>query len=112
MEVYIKSKNSLDELAQQLRNVLKLPKENQTSYQKEQKRHGLNMGGDYYLFESSDGILKLVENVGEMSVEERKDWNYYILVESDEKNEEQIAELIGQKLTASGINAKLDDIAV
>ena len=112
MEVYIKSKNSLEELAQQLRNVLKLPKENQTSYQKEQKRHGLNMGGDYYLFESSDGILKLVENVGEMSVEERKDWNYYILVESDEKNEEQIAELIGQKLTASGINAKLDDIAV
>ncbi len=107
MEVYIKSKNSLDELAQQLRNVLKLPNENQTLYQKEQKRHGLNMGGDYYLFESVDGILSLVENAGEMLVEERKNWNYYILVESDEKSEEQIAELIQQKLTASSMNAEL-----
>lgn len=112
MEVYIKSKNSLDELAQQLRSILKLSNENQTSYQKEQKRHGSNMGGDYYLFESSDGVLKLVENAGEMSVEERKDWNYYVLVESDEKNEEQIAESIQQKLTASGMNSKLDDIAI
>lgn len=112
MEVYIKSKNSLDELAQQLRNVLKLSNENQTSYQREQKRHGLNMGGDYYLFERSDGTLKLVENSGEMLVEERKDWNYYILVESDEEDEEQIAELLQQNLNASDIKAEFDDVAV
>ncbi len=112
MEVYIKSKNSLDELALQLRNALKLSNENQTSYQREQKRHGLNMGGDYYLFERSDGVLKLVENVGEMLVEERKDWDYYILVESDEKDEGQIAELLQQNLTASSIKAEFDDIAI
>lgn len=112
MEIYIKSENSLDELAQQLRNVLNLSNENQTSYQKEQKRHGLNMGGDYYLFENADGILKLVANAGEMLVEERRDWNYYVLVESNEKNEEQAAELIQEKFIVSNMNAELDDIAV
>lgn len=111
MEVYIKSENSLDGLARQLRNVLELPNHNRSSYQKEQKRHGLNMGGDYYLFEKSDEILKLVENTGEMLVEERKDWNYYILVESDEEDEEQIAKLLRQKLNAAGMKAESDNIA-
>jgi len=112
MEVYIKSKDSLDELAQQLRNILELSNENQTSNQREQKRYGLNMGGDYYLFERSNGTLKLVENSGEMLVEERKDWDYYILVESDEEDEEQIAELLQQNLTASSMKAEFDDIAI
>ncbi len=112
MEVYIKSENSLDELAQRLRDVLKLSNENQTSYQKEQKRYGLNVGGDYYLFERPNEVLKLVENAGKMLVEERKDWNYYIFVESDEKDKEQIAELLQQNLNASSIEAEFDDVAV
>lgn len=112
MEVYIKSKISLDEVAQQLRSVLKLPNENQTSYQRDQKRNGLNMGGDYYLFENSDGVLRLVKNSGEMLVEERKDWNYYVLVESDDKDEKEIAEFIQQKLNSVSVNAEFDDIAI
>ncbi len=52
MEIYFKTDMAFDALAQTLRETLNLPDRNRLPYAVEQKRHGINRGGDYYLFDA------------------------------------------------------------
>jgi hypothetical protein len=60
MEAYIKTKLNLDEVAGLVRAAVNAAAENQTTYQREQRRQSVNYGGVYYLFEVFGLTLILV----------------------------------------------------
>ena len=115
-EVYIKTESSLDELALRLKEVLNLPKENQSNFSKDQRRSSTNKGGAYYLFEVLGFTLELIRNKGEVEIPERAEWNYYLLIYSDEVVSDEtavatLADHICAIIKKSGIEADVDSLS-
>ena len=82
MEIYIKTDLSLDALAEALRETLNLPEKNRAPHAQEQRRYGVNFGGEYYSFEALGIWLNLLKNAGEVEIPERSSFPYYLLAES------------------------------
>jgi hypothetical protein len=76
MELYIKTSQDIDSLANQcdrlsiLRHRISLPTRG------EQRRESTNRGGIYYLFEVLELALMLIRNHGEIEIPEREDYDY------------------------------------
>ena len=115
MEVYLRGESSLEALAQRLRELLNIPLENKTSYQREQKRTGVNMGGEYFLFEIFGLTLTLLTNSGEVQIPERPDWPYYLLVTGkygiDPHLIDATAEYLAQLARTAGLEAEADSLS-
>ena len=115
MEVYFRGETSLDALAQRLRELLNIPLQNKSPYQREQKRIGANMGGDYFLFEIFGLTLTLLNNSGEVEILERRDWPYYLLVSGHDGVDSQlidaIAEYLAQIAPRVGLEAEKDSLS-
>jgi hypothetical protein len=75
-ELYFRTKLSLDELAGRIRTAL--------SVGVSEKRDGANRGGLYYEMKVFGLTVELLVNRGEVEIPERQDWQYYMLVYSDE----------------------------
>lgn len=114
-EVYLRGESNLDALAQRLRELLNIPAQNRSPHQREQKRIGANMGGDYFLFEIFGLTLTLLKNSGEIEIPERKDWPYYLLVTGDDGVDSQlidaIAEYLAQTARRVGLEAETDSLS-
>ena len=68
MELLVKSDLALNEFACRLREILNIPESNRTRSRAEQRRYGVNRGGEYYLFESLGLWLLLIRNQGETEI--------------------------------------------
>jgi len=82
VEIYIKTDLTLDALAETLRETLNLPEKNRAAHAEDQKRYGVNYGGEYYSFEALGIWLNLLKNVGEVEIPERRAFPYYLLAEA------------------------------
>jgi hypothetical protein len=80
MEIFIKTAMGLDEVATILSKALNVAPENQTPYQRQQRRFSENYGGDYYLLEVFGTTIILVRNIGQVEIPERSGWPYYAIV--------------------------------
>jgi hypothetical protein len=70
LTIYLRSHLKLDALADQFRVVLNCNTQNQSSWQIDQRRYGLNIGGgEYYLFEIIGLEFQLISNKGEVIAE-------------------------------------------
>lgn len=83
MYVFIKDELSLEDLAKRLRDAMNIPEMNKKPYHVEQKRDGINMGGEYYLLETFGLNLTLLRNAGEAELPEWQEWAHYIFVEME-----------------------------
>jgi hypothetical protein len=115
LEVYLRGESSLDSLAERLRELLNIPRQNRTPYQREQKREGANMGGEYFLFEIFGLSLTLLNNTGEVQIPERQDWPYYVFLTVDAGVDHQIskaiAEYLAQIARRAGLEAEVDSLS-
>lgn len=76
LELYFRTKLSLDELAQTICKSLCVGRCEQ--------REGVNRGGMYFEMQVFGLTLELLSNQGEVEIPERAEWQYYMLVHSDE----------------------------
>lgn len=111
MEVYIKSKETLEFLASLLRSILNIPDTNFTEYQRDQKRDSLYYGGEYFLFEVLGLELKLVKNSGEAEIPERSDFSYYVIIDIGDFSNETACNEICKHLSRV-IEPHVDGVAV
>ena len=115
MEVYFKGESSLDSLSERLRELLNIPSQNKESYHRGQKRYGVNMGGEYYLFEIFGLTLRVLANKGEVEIPERADWPYYAFISVDCDTDRQIiktmTEHLAQVARRAGLQAEVDQLA-
>ncbi len=98
MEIYFKTDISLDALAKTLRETLNLPDHNRLPYARDQKRHGRNRGGDYYLFEAFGLELNLLRNAGEAAVPEHADCSYYLFAETGPEADLEMTDCITRQI--------------
>lgn len=114
MEAYIKTELDLDGVAHVLRAAVNAASENQTSYQREQRRESANYDGLYYLIEVFGLTLTLVRNSGEAAIDERAEWPYYIIVSSNAALADggrSMAEHLATLLRAQeGLEVTVDDL--
>lgn len=113
MEVYIQTDLSLDALATELREVLNLPAKNRSEHQRHQARHGVNLGGSYYLFEVLGCTFTLVANHGEVEIPEMTNFQYYLVVESgsDEGMDRAVAAQISATLANAGLVSAVESLS-
>jgi len=77
LETYIRSQEGIEKLAERLEKILGLGKV--------EARYGLNVGGGhYYRFRCLGFMMLLISNRGEVEIEERKDYDYYLLLAPDD----------------------------
>lgn len=109
--VFIRSDVSLDDVAAQLRLVLNLRSSNLKSFQREQRRDSVNMGGAYYLFEALGLELLLLANRGEVLIEERSDFAYFLAIaQAEDSMSAELAAHLSTCLAASGITAEAGEL--
>ena len=115
MGIYFKTDMAFDALAQTLRETLNLPDRNRLPYAVEQKRHGTNRGGDYYLFEAFGLELNLLRNTGEVAVPERAGCPYYLFAEVGPEADPEMADCITRQIYTvmrrSGLEVELGSLA-
>jgi hypothetical protein len=115
MEIYIKTNETLPQVAARLSSAVNVADQNPTEYQREQLRHSENHGGAYYLFEVLGLTIILVKNAGEVEVLERAGWPYYAIVQSDTASHEflrEIARHVARLLTSkSGFETDVADLS-
>lgn len=105
--VFLSSELDLDEIASALRRLLGLSTKNPTEYQRDQLRYSLNMGGTYYLFEVLGFELLLLVNRGEVLIEERSAFDYYLGISGvTAPVGEELAVRIARQLSECGIVAE------
>ena len=113
MYIYFRGESSLDSLAERLRELLNIPPQNKSSYCRDQKRYGVNRGGEYYLFETFGLELILINNKGEVEMPERADWPYYavlqIYCDTDHQIIKTMAEHLAQVARRAGLEAEVED---
>jgi hypothetical protein len=112
LKIYLRSDLKLDALADQFRSIVNCNTQNQSSWQIDQRRYGLNIGGgEYYLFEIMGLELQLIQNEGEVFEEMFSEYEYYIhcsqLEEVDHDLFKQCIIYIGQLLGVKGIANKV-----
>ena len=111
-EVYFATDMSLESFAGWLREVLNLPEINRSPYQVEQRRYGVNYGGDYYLFEALGFEFLLFRNQGEVEIPEYADYHLYLIVKSaDDALNRSMAENIARLVEAEGVATRVDSVA-
>lgn len=104
--VFIRTSRDLDNLAEQLRTLLNVGSVNPTSYQRDQRRESMNMGGTYYLFEVIGLELLLLRNSGEALIEEREDFSFYLAVRRGMDHVgEQVATHLAEQISSVGMVA-------
>jgi len=107
---------AFDALAQTLREILNLPDRNRLSYALDQKRHGSNRGGDYYLFEAFGLELNLLRNAGEVAVPERAECLYYLFAEAGPEADLEMTDCITRQIYTvmrrTGLEVELASLAV
>lgn len=115
MEIYFKTDMAFDALAQTLRETLNLPDRNRLPHAVDQKRHGRNRGGDYYLFEAFGLELNLLHNAGEVSIPERAECPYYLFAETGAETDPEMADCITRQIYAvmrrTGLEVELASLA-
>lgn len=114
MEIFIKSEDSLHELAKKIRQILNIGDTNVSSWIKEQYRDSINYGGEYYRFEVLGFELCLLSNKGEVEIEEQDEYPYFIVIEGAVKNignecSNKLALHISNTLSEKGIETLVDD---
>jgi len=111
-EVYFETTMGLETFANWLRDLLNLPTSNKSSYQREQQREGVNLGGTYYLFEVLGMELLLLRNMGETEIPERPTFPLYLVIRSGSAVLDQvIAEWIRELSCRGGIRAEVDSLS-
>lgn len=108
MPIFIKTEEGFDQLGQRLQSLLNVAAQNRTRGQNEQKRYGINFGGNYYLFEGFGLELYLLQNEGEIEYEEYAQWPYYIevgpaYVRKETGENDSIKRHLAEFLTAEGM---------
>jgi len=115
METYIKAEKDLHQMAALLSGLVNVASQNPTSYQKEQRRHSENRGGEYYLFEVFGLTLVLIRNADDGLIPERKDWPYYVVIECDGSSQEFLRALAGHLArllsSSSELEVQVDDLS-
>ena len=111
MEVYLSSENSIEAVAQKVRDLFDLATVNTTSYQQDQKRESVNYGGTYYLLESGDVLFTVVRNSGEAQIKERREYNYYIIVEGPSEIISEASQRLLNGFRADRVSAIADDLS-
>ncbi len=109
--ILIKTSMNLDQLAKQLKNLFNVADSNQTEFQKEQKRFGLNIGdGEYYLFEVLGLEIYLVNNKGSVSIGE-EEYSFYLTIthigEIQPNAYKSIVEYIANLLQKEGYDTRI-----
>jgi hypothetical protein len=116
MEIYFKTDMGFDALAQTLRETLNLPDRNRLPYAIDQKRHGSNRGGDYYLFEAFGLELNLLRNIGEVAVPERAEYPYYLFAEASLEADLEMTDCITRQIYTvmhrKGLEVELASLAI
>ncbi len=98
MELYFKTDKTLHELAIDIRSVLNISSVNQTSYQIVQSRYSDNFGGDYYIFEVLGLTLTLISNLGDIIIENKREYNYFLLIECETNDSTELLVNVGEHL--------------
>jgi hypothetical protein len=111
VEVFIKTSQDLDGLAETLRDILSLPGRNRSAYQADQAREGANYGGRYYLFEVLGLELYLLSNAGDAEIPGFPAFPYYLFLEgrsdADEQTLEHLTIYLRDVLRDAGIEAEI-----
>lgn len=110
----IKSDLVLDDLAAKLRKIANITDVNQCWHITGQKRESVNLGGVYYYFKVMGFIIHLLENQGEVQLDEVKDWPYFIFVERcsrpvDDTENDFIFQHLSGVLNEENINTQIYD---
>jgi len=106
-EIYFKTELSYPDLANHLRDILKIPYE---------ERESLNLGGgEYYLFKTKEWEFYLIRNEGEVEIPEREGWSYYLYAESLNGNvgEEAVdayTHELARTLKENGLDVEVDEL--
>ena len=115
MEIYIKTELTLDTLADTIRETLNLPDRNRALHAENQKRYGINYGGEYYTFEALGIWLNLLRNTGEVNIPERADFPYYLLAEAGAESDWETVDCLTRQVYAvlrrTGLNVDLASLA-
>ena len=115
MEIYIKTELSLDTLAETIRETLNLPERNRARHAEEQRRYGVNYGGEYYSFEALGIWLNLLKNAGEVEIPERTAFPYYLLAEAGAEADWEAVDCLTRQVYAvlrrTGLDVDLASLA-
>lgn len=115
MEVYLRTGLDIDEVASIIATAINVAPTNRSLHQRVQRRESLNRGGTYFLFETFGLELLLLQNLGEVQIPDRSEWNYYLLVASaDAGNSKFLAGIcmyLATILKKEGLEAEVDDLA-
>lgn len=113
MEIFIQTKKSYEELASQIRDILNVKNTNVSPEIHIQERYGLNIGGgEYFVFEGLGLQVYLIQNQGEVLIEEREEWPFYLYVEEEDAADEFLNTMtshLSKLLSTAGIQNELDD---
>jgi len=109
--IYIDSDLTIDELANQIRNITNCNISNKTKGQVDQQREGANMGGIYYLFELIGLEINLIKNEGEVFHEYFEEYEYYAFIKQAQDIEVELFKscvcYLGALFQVSGIPNKV-----
>ena len=109
--IFVKTSLSFDALAQKLREILNIPAINQSPWQIDQERESINHGGKYYLLETFGLELELLQNAGEVEIQEHADAPFYMLLNShyqiDLASIERLTEHLYQVLKQAGLEVTI-----
>jgi len=110
--VFLRGIGDLDAAAERLRAILNIPKTNRRPMPRDQRRYSRNRGGGwYYLFGALGLYLSLVSNSGEVEIEERADWPFYVIVEGPHGADREAIGAIARYLSFALNRAGLETIA-
>lgn len=112
--LYIQSLEALDDFADHLRMVINASKVNPTPEIIDQKRYGLNYGGEYYAFECLGLKIMLVQNKGEVADDDYYEYQFYLEIQSELEFDSQlfregIVKYLQVVLEKSGLKTQLED---
>ncbi|AKP53753.1 hypothetical protein [Cyclobacterium amurskyense] len=112
--LYIQSIEHLDDFADRLRKIINISTTNPTPELIDQKRYGLNYGGEYYAFECFGLEIMLVRNEGEVGDSDYEDYQFYLEVQSKKDFDEKlfhdgILKYLQMTLEDSGLKTQLED---
>ena len=114
MELYFTTDMTLDAMAETLRRALNIPPHNATPHLREQKRFGMNRGGEYYLFEAFGVQWLLLSNKGETRIEERPNAAFYLYGEGGANTDSDLINCLTRQILSvtqrAGLHAEADGL--
>jgi hypothetical protein len=107
-ELYFKTDKTIDELAEAISTIL--------GAAAPQERVGDNRGGRYVQIEVFGLTLELLKNMGEVSIPERADWPYYLLIYSavvplDQSMLKTLADYAAMLIRHEGLACEVDSLS-